>query len=157
MRHWTPSVTRQAIYRLSHIWGRSLKIWHSDLTHLHTHLKPSHSAQCLCPLYPSQHHQPCPSYQWGRHPEPEPHPLPQTQQAPQVQCQRPTHSLTRSSELQPLLSQSLPRCKAPAIPFSLPFSFPPPSSPNNTSRPHSEQGGWSTQGPLQQSCCFSPP
>lgn len=62
-------------------------------------------------------------------------------------CFGPTHSLTRSSELQPFLSQSLPRCKAPAIPFSLPFSLPPPSppSPTNIFGPHSEPGATSNK------------
>lgn len=89
---------------------------------------------------------------------PDPYP-PWNPHLPEAQSSGPTHSLTRSPELWPWLSQSLPRCKAPVIPFSLPFSLPPlfPPIPTNTFGPHSEPGGWSTRGPLQQSCCFCSP
>lgn len=149
IRHWTLFVPTDH--------HAPLRAWHSVVTNLHVHFQPSYPSRfpsLLCPVPLSFLSPP-----WGRHPELNLCPLPQTQQPPWAWCSGPTHSLTRNSELQPSLSQSLPRCKAPAIPFSLPFSLPPPSppSPTNIFRPHSEQGDWSTWGPLQQSCCFRPP
>lgn len=125
----------------------------SALTQLHFHQWPSYTNH----LPTAQHLYPFPLAPMGQ--TPDPRPLPWISHLPEAQLSGPTHSLTRSPELWPWLSQSLPRCKAPAIPFSLPFSLPPPFPPipTNTSGPHSEPGGWSTWGPLQQSCCFCSP
>lgn len=150
IRHWTPFAPTDYHAPWADLWGPGIHFLPTcpPTSSPHTHH--------IFPLYSGQYPYPSPLPPWGRHPELNP---PQTQQPPWAWGSGPTHSLTRSSELQPSLPQSLPRCKAPAIPFSLPFSLPPPSppSPTNIFRPHSEQGGWSTWGPLQQSCCFRPP